>query len=106
MVFQGMRKKTYPEVDAVIDSLFTVMVSRAPRRPTPVNRDPAVPNCERVVLPFTRMRKRWKKREPVPHDTQTFAKILQDHGVYVFAVLPGHVECQAAQSKIARALGS
>jgi|GEM_PF-2988838 len=101
-----MRKKTFPAVDAVIDNLFTVMVARAPRRPTPINRGPAVPDCERVVLPFVKMRKRWKKCAPVPSDTKAFAKILLEHGVYVFSIHTSHVECQAAQAKITKALGS
>jgi hypothetical protein len=97
-------KKTDPVVDALIDNLFAAMVSRAPRRPSvPVQ---IVPDCERTILQFAKMRRRWKKREPIPGDTNAFAEILKQHGVYVFTVGPSHVECQAAQGKIARALGS
>ena len=99
-----MRKKKYPEVDAQIDNLFEIMIFRAPRRPSkPVE---VVPNYERVRLDFVRLRKRWKRREPVPQNTQAFAEVLKNHGVYIFAVGPGHIECQAAQARIAKALGS
>lgn len=90
--------------NALIDNLFEKMISRAPRRPSqPVQK---VPNGERVVLQFARLRQRWKRREPVPRDLEGFAQVLRAHGVYVFEVGPGHIECQAAQSKIAKALGS
>jgi|JYMV01.1.fsa_nt_gi hypothetical protein len=96
--------KTDPVIDALLDNLFAVMVARAPRRPSvPVRK---VPDCERTVLQFAKMRRRWKKREPIPCDTNAFAEILKQHGVYVFRVGPSYVECQAAQNKIARALGS
>lgn len=96
--------KTDAVVDALIDNLFAAMVARAPRRPSvPV---PKVPDGERTILQFAKMRKRWKKREPIPCDTNAFADVLKQHGVYVFTVGPSHVECQAAQNKIARALGS
>jgi len=99
-----MRKKTYPIVDAQIDNLFAVLVARAPRRPSvPV---PVVPNYERVTLEFGKLRKRWKRRESIPCDTQSFAAILKEHGVYIFAVEQGYIECQAAQGRIAKALGS
>lgn len=52
------------------------------------------------------MRQRWKKREPMPRDTATFAAILKAHGGYIFAVEKSHMECQAAQGRIAKALGS
>jgi hypothetical protein len=55
---------------------------------------------------FGKLRKRWKRREPIPKDTQTFASILKEHGVYIFAVETSHIECQAAQNKIRQALGS
>jgi len=99
-----MRKKKYPIVDAQIDNLFEIMIARAPRRPSaPV---PIVPNYERVILQFGKLRKRWKRREPIPADTQTFASILKQHGVYIFAIEKGYIECQSAQSRIAKALGS
>ncbi len=88
----------------LIDNLFDVMIARSPRRPSqPVQK---VPDCDRVTLQFGRLRQRWKRREPIPRDLETFAQVLKEHGVYVFAVEPGHIECQAAQSKIAKALGS
>ena len=97
-------KKTDHVVDTLIDHLFAAMVARAPRRPSvPV---PKVPEGERTVLQFARMRKRWRKQEPIPLDTKAFAEVLKQHGVYVFTVGPSHIECQAAQAKIARALGS
>jgi hypothetical protein len=96
--------KIDPVVDVVIENLFKSLVARAPRRPSvPV---PIVPNYERVILPFGRMRKRWRRPEPIPRDTETFASILKEHGVYIFAVEKSHIECQAAQNRIARALGS
>lgn len=97
-------KKTDPVVEALIDNLFAVMVARAPRRPSVPT--PIAPDCERTILQFARMRRRWKKREPIPRDTNAFAEVLKQHGVYVFSVGPSYVECQAAQNKIARALGS
>jgi hypothetical protein len=97
-------KKTDSVVDALIDNLFAVMVARAPRRPSVPT--PIVPDCERTVLQFARMRRRWKKREPIPRDTNAFAEVLKQHGVYVFSVGLSHVECQAAENKIAKALGS
>lgn len=99
-----MKGKKYPEVDAQIDNLFEVMVARAPRRPSTLV--PSVPNYDRVVLQFARMRQRWKRCEPVPNDTQTFATILKAHGVHIFSVERGYVECQAAQGRIKQALGS
>lgn len=99
-----MRKKKFPEVDARIDNLFEIMVARAPRRPSaPV---PVVPNYERVVLQFGKLRQRWKRREPIPSNTAAFASILKEHGVYIFAIENGYIECQAAQGRIAKALGS
>jgi len=99
-----MSKKKFPEVDAQIDNLFEIMIARAPRRPSaPV---PVVPNYERVILQFGKLRKRWKRREPIPCNTVAFASILKEHGVYIFAVEKGHIECQAAQNRIAQALGS
>jgi len=97
-------KKTDPIVDALIDNLFAAMVARAPRRPSVAV--PKVPKGERTILQFAKMRRRWKKREPIPRDTNAFAEILKQHDVYVFIVGPSHIECQAAQAKIARALGS
>jgi len=97
-------KKIDPILDALIDDLFSVMASRAPRRPSmPV---PTVPDGERTILQFARMRSRWRKQEPIPRDTKAFAEVLKQHGVYVFTVGPSHIECQAVQKKIARALGS
>lgn len=104
LLVQSMRKKKYPEVDAQIDNLFEIMIARAPRRlsvPLPV-----VPNNERVILQFGKLRKRWKRREPFPCSTEAFAAILKEQGVYIFAIEKGHIECQAAQSRIAKALGS
>lgn len=99
-----MRRKKFPEVDAQIDNLFEIMIARAPRRPSaPV---PVVPNYERVILQFGKLRKRWKRREPIPCNTEGFASILKAHGVYIFAIEKGHIECQAAQNRIAQALGS
>ncbi len=99
-----MRKKKFLEVDAQIDNLFEIMIARAPRRPSaPV---PVVPNYERVILHFGKLRQRWKRREPIPSNTAAFASILKDHGVYIFAVEQSHIECQAAQGRIAKALGS
>lgn len=91
-------------VNALIDKLFETMVARAPRRPSAAISK--VPECDRVILPFVRMRKRWKKREPIPSDIGSFAQVLKAHGVYVFAVAPGHIECENAHNKIAKALGS
>jgi hypothetical protein len=83
--------------NTVIDRLFEVMIARAPRRPSkPVEK---VPDCQRVVLQFGRLRQRWKKREPIPRDVQAFAQVLKEHGVYIFEVGPGHIECQAAHSE-------
>ncbi len=96
--------KIDPTVDVVIEKLFAAMVARSPRRPSIAA--PIVPNYERVVLPFGRMRQRWKKREPIPRDTATFAAILKAHGVYIFAVEKSHIVCQAAQTRITKALGS
>ncbi len=96
--------KIDPAVDAVIENLFAAMVARSPRRPSIAA--PIVPNYERIILPFGRMRQRWKRREPIPRDTETFASILKEHGVYIFAVEKSHIECQAAQNRIAKALGS
>ena len=96
--------KIDPTVAAIVDNLFAVLVARSPRRPSV--QPPIVPNYERIVLPFGRMRQRWKKREPIPRDTATFAAILKAHGVYIFAVEKSHIECQAAQGRIAKALGS
>ena len=99
-----MRKKKFPEVDAQIDKLFEIMIARAPRRPSvPV---PVVPNYERVILQFGRLRKRWKRREPIPSSTEAFAAILKEQGVFIFAIESGHIECQAAQARIKQALGS
>lgn len=96
--------KIDPVVNVLIENLFDVMVARSPRRPSiPA---PIVPNYERVILPFGRLRQRWKRREPIPRDTQSFAAILKEHGVYIFAIEKSHIECQAAQSRIAKALGS
>ncbi len=92
-------KRIDPVIDTVLDNFFAVLVARAPKRPT-------LPDCERITLHFGRMRQRWKKREPIPRDTKTFAFILQKHGVHVFAIQPGYIECEAAQRKIAKALGS
>jgi hypothetical protein len=97
-------KKTDPVIDTLIDNLFAVMSARAPRRPSLVV--PKVPDGERTILQFAKMRRRWRKREPIPRDTDAFAEILKQNGVYVFTVGPSHIECQAAQAKIARALGS
>lgn len=95
------------DTNKIIDRLFDVMIARAPRRPSsPSPRSSTAPDCDRIVLHFARLRQRWKKREPVPRDLQTFAQVLEEHGVYVFAVGPGHIECQAAQGRIAKALGS
>lgn len=96
--------KIDPAVDALIENLFAAMVARSPRRPSIAA--PIVPNYERIILPFGRMRQRWKRREPIPRDTETFASILKEHGVYIFAVEKSHIECQAAQGRIAKALGS
>jgi hypothetical protein len=99
-----MRKKKYPEVDARIDSLFETMIARAPRRPSvPV---PVAPNCERVILQFGRLRQRWKRRESIPSTTEAFASVLKGHGVYIFGVERGYIECQSAQARIMKALGS
>jgi hypothetical protein len=97
-----------PSIDCLINNLFAAMAARAPRRPSSLNnhRVTAAPDCERLTLQFGRMRQRWKKREPVPRDTKTFATILQKHGVRVFSVQSGYIECQAAQTRIAKALGS
>ena len=81
--------KTDPIVDALIDKLFAVMVARAPRRPSVLI--PKVPDGERTILQFANMRRRWKKREPIPRDTKAFAEILKQHGVYVFIVGPSHI---------------
>ncbi len=67
---------------------------------------PKVPDGERTILQFARMRSRWRKQEPIPRYTNAFADVLKQHGVYVFTVGPSHVECQAAHNKIAKALGS
>jgi len=99
-----MRKKKFPEVEARIDSLFEIMIARAPRRPSV--QVPVAPNCERVVLQFRRLRQRWKRREPIPSTTEAFASVLKDHGVYIFAVEKGYIECQSAQARIVKALGS
>jgi hypothetical protein len=96
--------KVDPTIAVLIDNLFAVMVARSPRRPSIAA--PIVPNYERIILPFGRMRQRWKRREPIPRDTETFASILKEHGVYIFAVEKSHIECQAAQNRIAKALGS
>jgi hypothetical protein len=96
--------KIDPAVENIIDNLFAVLVARSPRRPSV--QSSIVPNYERIVLPFGRMRQRWKKREPIPRDTATFAAILKAHGVYIFAIEKSHIECQAAQGRIAKALGS
>lgn len=105
MVPTGM-KKADPVVMTIIDNLFTTMVARSPRRPSQVTQQRNVPDGERVTLLFARLRKRWRRAEPIPRDTQAFAQILRENGVYVFDVQPGHIECQAAQTKIAKALGS
>ncbi len=96
--------KIDPVVNVLVENLFAVMVARSPRRPSA--QVPIIPNYERIVLPFGRMRQRWKKREPIPCDTATFAAILKAHGVYIFAVEKSHIECQAAQGRISKALGS
>ena len=90
--------------NALIDGLFDAMIARAPRRPSRPFQ--TAPDYDRVTLQFSRLRKRWKKREPIPTDLHTFAQILKEHGVYVFEIGPGHIECQAAQGRIAKALGS
>jgi|688.fasta_scaffold12758_7 hypothetical protein len=93
-----------PLAELVIDRLFASLVARAPRRPSqPVE---IVPNYPRVTLLFGSLRKRWKRREPIPKDTAGFAQVLKDNGVHIFAVERGFIECQAAQNRIQRALGS
>jgi len=88
----------------IIDNLFAQMVARAPRCPSkPIEKEPT---GERIRLEFGRLRKRWRKPEPIPTDTSKFAEVLKQHGVYIFAVGPGHIECQAAQNRIRQALGS
>jgi hypothetical protein len=98
------RMKTDQIVEDLIDDLFATMAARAPRRPSAHVQN--VPDYARVVLPFARLRQRWKRSAPIPKDTEAFASILKQHGVYIFAVEKSFVECQAAQSKIAKALGS
>lgn len=97
-------------VENLIDNLFAVMVARAPRRPSPSprpkHRPELPPDCKRVTLEFKRMRQRWRNGGPVPNNTNEFAQVLQLHGVYVFDVSPGFVECADMQRKIAKALGS
>ena len=96
--------KTDPVVETLIDDLCATMAARAPRCPSvPVQ---SVRDYARVVLPFVRLRQRWKRPEPIPKDAAAFASILRQHGVYIFAIEKSFVECQAAQGKIAKALGS
>lgn len=91
-------KKFDPVIETVLDNFFAVLVARAPRRPTE-------PECQRVQLSFSRMRQRWKRKEPTPTTTKEFARVLQLHGVYIFEIAQGYLECEAAQRKIAKALG-
>lgn len=87
-----------PVIDTVLDNFFAALVARAPRRP-------AVPECQRIQLSFARMRQRWKRKEPTPKTTKEFARVLQLNGVYIFEIAQGYLECEAAQGKIAKALG-